>query len=372
METMRKEMQTLKRKMIIDGEIEEDSEEANARALMARRRRQKEYEKLAKEIEKWAQTMLQESEEDGWKEVTCNKMMQKSLNPTGRTTAYMKWMKDSRGDKADVNDSTEYPCIKCYSTIDAPLEDVCTYLSQESASSEYNDLVVKYKDVEDISPNAKICWSQSPQILFLKPRDFVTFCHHRWKRDGTEVILNQACDHPDFPATMQEKVGKACRAYAIRGANFLSRCPEDPEKTTITIVAHANPGGNVPQWAAKTAVNALAPIEPFKLFHKINANVQRSRPQLRQRLQEAEMVSTLPSGRSPRPAGMAQLGYACFWPNGGGIKEGGTIPFSNSEESEESSSPSQGSKVSQPVNSEAAESADGDSSGSSTDDHVES
>lgn len=128
----------------------------------------------------------------------------------------------------------------------------------------------------------------------------------------------------------------------------------------------------MPQWAAKTAVNALAPIEPFKLFHKINANVQRSRPQLRQRLQEAEMVSTLPSGRSPRPAGMAQLGYACFWPNGGGIKEGGTIPFSNSEESEESSSPSQGSKVSQPVNSEAAESADGDSSGSSTDDHVES
>lgn len=92
-------------------------------------------------------------------------------------------MKDSRGDKADVNDSTEYPCIKCYSTIDAPLEDVCTYLSQESASSEYNDLVVKYKDVEDISPNAKICWSQSPQILFLKPRDFVTFCHHRWKRE---------------------------------------------------------------------------------------------------------------------------------------------------------------------------------------------
>ena len=60
-------------------------------------------------------------------------------------------MTDSRGDKADVNDDTEYPCIKCESTIDAPLEDVCTYLSQQSASAEYNDLVVQYKDVEDIS-----------------------------------------------------------------------------------------------------------------------------------------------------------------------------------------------------------------------------
>jgi hypothetical protein len=69
-------------------------------------------------------------------------------------------------------------------------------------------------------------------------------------------------------------------------------------------------------------VNALVPIEPFKLFHRINENVKRIQPQLRERLQQAEMVSTLPPGRSPRPAGIAQMGYACFWPNGGGLKEG--------------------------------------------------
>ena len=101
-----------------------------------------------------------------------------------------------------------------------------------------------------------------------------------------------------------------------------TRCPEDPQKTKIYLVAHANPG-SVPQWAAKTAVNALAPIEPFKLFHKINENVQRNKPQLRERLMKAEMVgASLPQGLSPRPAGMAQLGYACFWPNGGGVYEG--------------------------------------------------
>lgn len=136
----------------------------------------------------------------------------------------MKWMKDSRGDKADKEDDTEYPCIKCMSIIDAPLEDVCTYLSQESASPDYNDVVAKHKDVEEISPNAKICWSQSPQILFVKPRDFVTFCHHRWKGDGAEVMVNQAIDHPDYPANNQEKEGKPCRAYALRGAN--SKCQQ--------------------------------------------------------------------------------------------------------------------------------------------------
>ena len=57
-------------------------------------------------------------------------------------------------------------------------------------------------------------------------------------------------------------------------AVLISRCPEDPEKTLITLIAHANPGGNVPAWAMKTAANALAPIEPFKNFQKINENVK--------------------------------------------------------------------------------------------------
>ena len=49
----------------------------------------------------------------------------------------------------------------------------------------------------------------------------------------------------------------------------------------ITMISHAKPGGNVPGWAQKTAVNALAPIEPFKIFHKINENVKRNQPKLR-------------------------------------------------------------------------------------------
>jgi hypothetical protein len=70
----------------------------------------------------------------------------------------------------------------------------------------------------------------------------------------------------------------------------------------------------------------LTPIEPFKLFHKINQNVnlqlQRNQPRLREQMMaQAEMVS-VPGGRSTRPAGIAQLGYACFWPNGGGLNEG--------------------------------------------------
>ena len=367
-ETIRKEMQSLKRKMIADDGFEEDVTDDPGKVALARRKRQREFEKISVEVERWARKILfDEGEEDGWTELECNKMMEASLNKTGRTKAFIKWMKDSRGDNANLNDENEHPCIKVYTTIDAPLNDVCAYLSQSSAVPEYNDLVVKFKDVEEIMPHAKIVWGQTPQILFIKPRDFITFCSHRWTRDGTQVIINQATEHADWPTSQQDSNGKSCRAYALRGANcryprlitiffgfttfspffvklgavllfilsVISSCPDDPDKTRILIVAHANPGQVAP-WAVKTAVNALAPIEPFKLFHKINENVLRSQPKLRELTSQAEMVSSLP-GRSPYPAGLAQLGYACFWPKGGGVMEGASIDEKSSEEDPEKS-----------------------------------
>ena len=75
----------------------------------------------------------------------------------------------------------------------------------------------------------------------------------------------------------------------------------------MAILAHADPGGGIPQWAMKTAVNAVAPIEPFKLFHKINTNVCACANN------KKEFVNNL-SGDRQKPAGLSQLGYACFWP----------------------------------------------------------
>jgi len=324
MEQMRMEMQQLKRKILGDDDLSFQIDDGASTEMKekALKKRQIEADKLAAEIESWAYNILEEGEEDGWTQVECSKMVRASINGMERTKTFMKWMTDPRGEKADKEDYTKHPCIKCHSIIDAPLELVCMYLSQQDASVNYNDVVDKFEDLEEISPDAKICYSSSPQILFVKPRDFVTFCHHRWKSDGTQVIVNQACEHPKYPLEKMEKEGKSCRGYALRGANFISRCSEDPTKTRITIVAHCKPGGGLPDWATKTAVKTLAPLEPFKLFHKINEQVLRNKYQLQERLKEAEEArSSMPPGRSSRPGGFAQIGYACFWPNGGGKEE---------------------------------------------------
>jgi hypothetical protein len=102
------------------------------------------------------------------------------------------------------------------------------------------------------------------------------------------------------------------------------------------MLAHGNPGHDVPMWAMKTAVNSLAPIEPFKLFYKMNQGVLNNRDELEKtsrRLDDTELVAS--GGVSRRPAGLAQLGYACFWPNGGGVQEG--VPAHPKQEQESAS-----------------------------------
>ena len=108
----------------------------------------------------------------------------------------------------DIESTSEtaqpYPCLKCYSTIDAPLHQVCSFLANKQTIPLYNDLVVDHADVEEITPSGKITWCKCPKILFVKPRDFVTYCSHRWRRDGTQVLVNQACEHMDRPGVLEE------------------------------------------------------------------------------------------------------------------------------------------------------------------------
>lgn len=325
MEALRREMQAMKQQ-IVGGEGDDllkqkDLEEDRASlSLIARHARQRHFEKIGAEVERWAEKLLfeEDGEEDGWSEVHPRSIFYRD----GRTKAYLKWMKDSRRKQADPNDDREYPCIKIFSTIDAPLDMVSLYLSQKEHMEEYNDVLFKHGDLEEITPHSKITWSQTYQVLFLKPRTCTSFVSHRWLRDGTQVIVNQACEHPDTPGK-----GESPPGYALRSANFISRDPDDPEKSRIALLAHGHPGHDVPKWACKTAVNTMAPIEPFKFFHKVNENIQRRRSELEERLDEMEieneMVSTPSGGPTRRPAGLAQLGYACFWPEGGGLQEGG-------------------------------------------------
>jgi hypothetical protein len=96
-------------------------------------------------------------------------------------------MKDSRGEHAKDEDE-EFPCIKVYTTFDAPIENVCDYLSNANHMGEYNDLVVAHRDLEDITPHGKICWSLCPKILFIK-------VNKRKKKLAVIIIIEDSYSH---------------------------------------------------------------------------------------------------------------------------------------------------------------------------------
>jgi len=291
--------------------------------------RQLYFEQMAQTVERWASNLLfnEGGEEDGWKEVSCNKLFRGRYNPRGDTKVYLKWLPDSRPTVETSSQSTrkkeeDHACMKCYATLNAPLEHVCEYLADGEEVVNYNSLLVKFYDLEDVSDHSKVVWGQSPQILFIKPRDFVTFCSYRWKKglngngDDTQVVVNQAVDHKNAPPVVEkEGGGKVCRAFAYQGANFLSKDPSDPNKTKMSIITHANPAGGIPPWACKTAVNAVANIEPFKLFHNIEVGSQKRAADARVSPNSSSLGSNRDKNGS-RPSGLSQMGYACFWPNG--------------------------------------------------------
>ena len=54
------------------------------------------------------------------------------------------------------------------------------------------------------------------------------------------------------------------------------------------------------------------------MFHKIDKNVSLFRESAG--YQKANMVNSIPGGKY-KPAGLSQLGYACFWPHGPGAEK---------------------------------------------------
>jgi len=325
---------------------------------LAKRRYLDGYESIGRDVEKWAEGMLRNEGSDnvnsilnvenknGWTEIFCAKVLRSKFNSGNNSTVpitrqWVKWMKDSREQYANLDDDQNHPCMKLVATIDAPFPIVCRYLSEKDRFQEYNSLLVDQEDVEILTPHSKICWSQSKKLPLIQPRDFVTYCRHRWLNDGTQLISNQACDHPrtiqklsDTNINSTLSSGSGYRAFSLRGATYISRCPDFPnERTKLVMLSHCNCGRDIPEWVVRTAVGLSAPIKPFEIIHRIDVGIRLAREELERAVIKPTATSTTTATtttttttvhpeRSSQPAGIAQMGYACFWPEGGGLVDG--------------------------------------------------
>ena len=148
------------------------------------------------------------------------------------------------------------------------------------------------------------------------------------------MITNQACDHPRITRDESNSNTESSidgvsgyRAFSLRGATYISRCPDFPKKRTkVVMLSHCNCGRDVPEWAVRAAVGILAPIKPFEIIYRIEKGIQQAREVLEREewksIAAPTIATTSDPERSSQPAGIAQMGYACFWPEGGGLVDG--------------------------------------------------
>ena len=71
--------------------------------------------------------------------------------------------------------------------------------------------------------------------------------------------------------------------------------------------------------ASKAALNTVVQIEPFKMFYKIEKGIKEAK--YGKVKPEKSISASKISNQSSHPAGLSSLGFACFWPNGGGLIE---------------------------------------------------
>jgi hypothetical protein len=80
--------------------------------------------------------------------------------------------------------------------------------------------------------------------------------------------------------------------------SVLTRCGNHTE---FSLIAHADPGGGLPNWAVRSVVGTLVGIEPFRFFHRVTAGAKRR-------------AEGLGGNQEVTPrVGISQMGYAGFW-----------------------------------------------------------
>jgi hypothetical protein len=209
MEQIRKEMHTLQQqlsKQDVGSTTDEDDIEHQQQLKAIRKKQKKEYEKISKDVEQWARQLLTDQlqisptrstimsstsearsnhQDIEWTQIQCAKMLESKFNSNGQTYAYLTYMKDSRDSKSKAmtaslpnnnknwNPDEEYPCIKMYSTLDAPIEEVCIYLSNEKHVWDYNSMIQNHKG-EFFSLSWSDVWKRKTHRLV-----FIIISNHR-------------------------------------------------------------------------------------------------------------------------------------------------------------------------------------------------
>uniref|UniRef100_A0A7S0EY86 START domain-containing protein n=1 Tax=Hanusia phi TaxID=3032 RepID=A0A7S0EY86_9CRYP len=158
----------------------------------------------------------------------------------------------------------KFYCVKAVGVIDAKAADIYELLKDSARVDEYNDECAQVRDLSSLSPDTKVTWAASKTYFPFKPRDFVTRVHNTQLKDGTYVVMSRSED-VDFTDGGADYV----RTEVLLAGNVMRPCPDDPNKTEFTTIAHINPGGAADTPLGAQITNRICIHGPVSFIRKI-------------------------------------------------------------------------------------------------------
>lgn len=242
------------------------------------------------------------SNKDGWTHVVTTAdgvTVQKRKMPTG---SYVK--------EEDAAAGKKHAGVKSTGIIKAPIETVFELFIDNDRVREYNEHIVKVRNVDALIPKSsnskshwtKVTWSSSPKYGPFKARDFVSVVNYRKFNNGTCIILNR----PAYLEGYEPQPSKYVRATILLAANILT--PTKNGHTKLTQIAHINPGGGADTKVVAKIINGLCAKGPPYFFNNLQKAAWNS-PQQKRKTGRVLGSRSLFEGVSVLPRGLHNQKY---------------------------------------------------------------
>lgn len=216
---------------------------------------------------------LQKSTGSGWKHVVTTSRgvtVERRKMPTGTFTI-----------ASDAAAGAKHAGVKSTGVIKAPPEKIFSLFINNDRVREYNEHIVQVVDVDGVVPVqkteakspkqwTKLAWSSSPKYGPLKARDFLSVVHFHKRDDGSYVIINRPGYLSSYPV-----VKKFARATVLLAGNVIEPHPSNPDWSSVTQIAHVNPGGLADSKVVAKMINALCAKGPPAFFAGLEKAAQK-------------------------------------------------------------------------------------------------
>ena len=135
-------------------------------------------------------------------------------------------------------DGSSLDSLKREMEVNASVQDVYDFFTDEDSITQVNDKCLSNKHVEYINDDSFFAYREYEGMLVVANRDLSAFIHKIHLEDGSKIVVSFSVEHNDIPKTSAVRV--EVHAY------FLYLKPISDDRTKVMSIIKVDPQGSIP------------------------------------------------------------------------------------------------------------------------------